>query len=246
MRLSEHVCLVGSGSLGFGMSDEYDCHVYAIDGGTELALVDAGAGRTIEPILKNLRSDGLDPARLRRLLLTHAHADHAGAAAEWRARFGVEVAASAESAAYLRAGDESKISLDIARRAGSYPADYVFRPCEVARVLAEGDEVSIGNLSLRVFETPGHSSGMLAFLLNENGRRFLFTGDTVFHGGKVCFLYTWDCLIPPYAASLAKLAALEADALLPGHLAISLSGGSKHIRKANDYFERMLLPPSIT
>ena len=88
MRLTEHVYLVGGGLLGFGLSDDFDCHVYLIDGGSEMALVDAGAGITIEPILRNIAFDGLDPARLRNILLTHAHADHAGACRAWRDRFG--------------------------------------------------------------------------------------------------------------------------------------------------------------
>ena len=44
MRLTRSVYLVGGGTLAFGLSDDYDCHVYVIDGGEEMALVDAGAG----------------------------------------------------------------------------------------------------------------------------------------------------------------------------------------------------------
>src|SRR5579884_3816066 len=60
MRLSERVYLIGGGALGFGISHELDCHVYLIDGGREMALIDAGAGVTIEPIIRNLQLDGLD------------------------------------------------------------------------------------------------------------------------------------------------------------------------------------------
>ena len=36
MRLSDRVYLVGGGSLGFGISHELDCHVYLVDGGSEM------------------------------------------------------------------------------------------------------------------------------------------------------------------------------------------------------------------
>lgn len=245
MRLTKRTYLVGGGSLGFGISNDYDCHVYVVDGGGELALIDAGAGLTIDPILENMRFDGLDPRRLRQLLLTHAHADHAGAAAQWRERFGVEVAASPAAAEYLRNGDEERISLAIAKRGGYYPRDYVFRACEVSRVVSDGQELRIGDLRVRVYETPDHCSGMASYLVEENGRHVLFSGDTVFHGGKVLITNVWDCSVKDYVTSIDKLAALEVDALLPGHLAIALSGGSKHIRTAQEIFYRLLVPPNI-
>jgi len=245
MRLTERVYLVGGGTLAFGLSEAADCHVYLIDGGGELALLDAGAGITIEPIIENIRFDGLDPARLRYLLLTHAHADHAGAAALWRARFGVDVLASPQAAEYLLNGDEERISLAIAKRGGLYPADYVFRPCEVLRVLSDGDSFAFGDLRLRAFETPGHCSGMLSFLLDDHGRRCLFTGDTVFHGGRILVSNLWDCNIQEYAASIRKLAQLDFEALLPGHLAIALRDGSRHVRQAQQTLDRLAMPPNI-
>jgi hydroxyacylglutathione hydrolase len=245
MRLTGRVYLVGGGDLAFGLSHGSDCHVYAIDGGDEIALVDAGAGMTIEPIVERLRFDGLDPKRLRYLLLTHAHADHAGGAALWRERFGIDVAASPAAGGYLREGDEEGISLAVAKRGGFYPADYVFRACEVFRTLREGDAFACGDLSVQVLETPGHCSGMLSFLVDDHGRQCLFTGDTIFHGGKVLVSNLWDCNIQDYVASIRKLAQLEFDALLPGHLGIALSGGSSHVRRARDTVERLSMPPNI-
>ena len=52
MKLLDGVHLVGSGSLGFGLTDDYDCHVYLLDGGDELALVDVGAGMGAEQIIE--------------------------------------------------------------------------------------------------------------------------------------------------------------------------------------------------
>jgi len=245
MRLSERVYLIGGGALGFGISHELDCHVYLIDGGQEMALIDCGAGVTIEPIIQNIQRDSLDLGRLKYLLLTHAHADHSGSAFEWHKRFGVAVAASKEAAEYVRKGDEERISLAVAKRGGFYPENYIFHPCPVERVLAEGDFFRVGDLELKIIETPGHCSGMLSFVLKEQDQHLLFDGDTVFHDGKLLITNVWDCDLQEYVSSIRKLVALEVDALLPGHLTISLSQGARHIQKAWDTLQRLVVPPNI-
>jgi glyoxylase-like metal-dependent hydrolase (beta-lactamase superfamily II) len=245
MRLTEKVYLVGGGAFAFGISEERDCHVYLIDGGNEMALIDAGAGVTIEPLLRNIRFDHLNPERITSVLLTHAHADHAGGALEWHQRFGTEVAASVEAAKYVKSGDEEKISLAIAKQGGFYPKDYEFHACPVSHVLKEGNVFEVGDLEVIAIETPGHCSGMLSFLLKEKERTVLFDGDTVFHGGKILISNVWDCDLQQYVKSIQKLTGYKVDCLLPGHLTISLSDGTSHIQKAWETFQKLSIPPSI-
>jgi len=245
MRLSERVYLVGGGTFGFGISHDLDCHVYLIDGGTELALIDAGAGVSIDPILENIRSDGLDPSRLKYLLLTHAHADHAGGAFLWRQKCGVQVAGSSQATDYLSQGDEERISLTVAKAAGVYPQEYVFHPCQVHRTLSEGDLFRVGDLELTALETPGHCSGMLSFLMKDGPRSILFAGDTVFHDGRILMSNVWDCDLQAYVNSIEKLSRYSIDALLPGHMAIAMKNGSRHIQKAREAFQKLAIPPNI-
>jgi glyoxylase-like metal-dependent hydrolase (beta-lactamase superfamily II) len=76
MRLTQDVLLVGGGNFGFNLSHHLDCHVYLIDGGDELALVDTGIGGhhgESETILKNIKTDGVDVSKISTLLLTHYH-----------------------------------------------------------------------------------------------------------------------------------------------------------------------------
>ena len=115
------------------------------------------------------------------------------------------------------------------RRPGFYAADYRFEPVEVAREVREGDRIPVGNLELEVFETPGHCDGHVSLLLRGRERRYLFAGDAVFSGGRVVLQNIHDCSIQKSAASIAKLAQLEFDALLPGHAAICLDGGTRHV-----------------
>ncbi|HWE63136.1 MAG TPA: MBL fold metallo-hydrolase [Chloroflexota bacterium] len=248
MRLTDEVYLVGGGpSFAFGLSGDPDCHVYLINGGTELALVDCGAaeGDSFERITATIREEGLDLDRLRYLLVTHAHIDHVGGAARFREGLGLQVLVARAAAPYLRSGDEHATSLDVAKKAGFYRADYRFAPCAVDRELVEGDRISVGDLTLDVYETPGHADPHLSFLLAGRRRRYLFAGDAVFHGGGTLLQYTHDCSMQSSGASIEKLAGLEFDALLPGHQAITLSGGTRHVQMAATAFFQQLLPKSL-
>src|SRR5947209_20299946 len=111
--------------MGFDLTDSHDCHVYLVDGGSEAALIDAGAGYSADEILEGARATGVEDEQIRYLLLTHGHADHAGGAHALRSRLPhLEVVASPRVAEWLRDGDETAISLDMGKRANFYPQDY--------------------------------------------------------------------------------------------------------------------------
>ncbi len=245
MQLSERVYVVGSGWLGFGLSHDMDCHVYMIDGRSELALIDAGVGLGFDRIVGNIQAHGLDLKKLKYILLTHAHADHAGGCNQLRERFGVRIVASPIAANFLRAGDEMAVSLDAAKAGGFYPEDYHFAACPVDHELCEGDAFRIGDVELRAYDSSGHCSGMLSYLMPYGGNTHLFSGDSIFHGGRILMTNVYDCDFQQYVRNIRKLAALPVDVLLPGHLCVVLKGGQSHIQKALDYLNRMVLPPNI-
>lgn len=244
MRLTREVALVGGGAFGFDLSGSLDCHVYLLDGGDELALVDAGMGDdvSVREIVANLQADGFDPGRVRRLLVTHYHLDHMGGAAALAEALGAEIWASPLAARALRDGDEQLISLDVAKRAGFYPPDQHLRRGTVARELAEGDRFHVGALAVEVYETNGHSRGHLSYLVHGRERRYLFVGDLVFHGGTVVLQNIWDCSIQELAASMVKMAGVEFDALLPGHWTISLRNGRRHVEAAARQCQQLFVP----
>jgi glyoxylase-like metal-dependent hydrolase (beta-lactamase superfamily II) len=239
--------LVGSGSQGFSLTDDYDCHVYLVDGGKELALIDAGAGMVAPQIVQNIREHGFDPSQVRHLLLTHAHGDHAGGAAKMVVALGSpRVYMHADCAPFLRDGDERAISLADAKRVGLYPDDYRFQPCRVDTDLLEGQIIAVGDLQLQAIATPGHSRGHTSFLLEQAGRKVLFGGDLVFFGGRVLLQNTWDCDLPAHLASLAKFRNTGIDVLLPGHRTFSLKDGQRHIDAALKITDGLLVPPNFS
>ncbi|MBQ2445720.1 MAG: MBL fold metallo-hydrolase [Oscillospiraceae bacterium] len=70
---------------------------------------------------------------------------------------------------------------------------------------AEGDVVSVGDLSFRVIETPGHTNGSVCLLCEDH----LFSGDTLFAGS--CGRTDLGGSMLDMLASLKKLAALEGN-----------------------------------
>ena len=60
MKLSRRTHLIGSGLNGFSLSHPLDCHVYLVDGGSELAVIDAGGGGAPERLVAEIERDGLD------------------------------------------------------------------------------------------------------------------------------------------------------------------------------------------
>ena len=248
VRITDEVYVVGGGvTHAFGLSDDPDCHVYLVDGGDELALIDCGmaSGDSLERILGNVRAEGFEPEKITKVIVTHYHMDHAGGAAHFRDRLGVEVVASVDAADALRTGDERAVALDVAKAAGFYAPDYRFEPVEVAHEVREGDRIPVGGLELEVFETPGHCDGHVSLLLRGRERTYLFAGDAVFSGGRVVLQNIHDCSIQKSAASIAKLARLEFDALLPGHAAICLDGGMRHVAIANSACQSLFVPKNL-
>ncbi|MEW6356866.1 MAG: MBL fold metallo-hydrolase [Planctomycetota bacterium] len=242
MKLNDDVHLVGSGKSGAWITNEFDSHVYLLDGGGDLALIDAGVGLEPERILANVSNAGFDTKRITYILLTHCHADHCGGAPALRRETGAKVAMSRAEADFLRDGNEDSIGLTMARREGYYPPDYHIEPFDVDIRLGNGDEVAVGSLRIRTIHVPGHSLGSICYLVKGKAGTYLFTGDVVFHKGEIGLLNCPGSSLGDYRENIGKLSGLGVDALFPGHGMFTLTNGQWHIDRAVEAFQS-LLPP---
>lgn len=183
-----------------------------------LTLIDAAHSWSSAHILSAIESVGQP---LRRIITTHAHPDHTGAAAELSAKTGAEVFAHASDVPYLEGrtsmADERgfwgcRIILKTAQALGSLHAP----PIQKVEAVSDGEMVG----SLRVLHTPGHTPGSLSLWCERN--KAIFTGDNIIYSLRALrFGAPWFTLDHRMQKeSVRCYGDFAATMLLPGHGAI--------------------------
>lgn len=123
-----------------------------IDAPGGLILIDAATEEAVPSILANIRSLGFDPAKIRFLLSTHEHLDHAGGLKAVQEASGAHLFARREAVRALASGEPDKNDPQY----GSIPS---FRGVPVARTVDDGEALKIPDIDLTAHETPAHSPG---------------------------------------------------------------------------------------
>lgn len=142
-----------------------------------------------------------------KILLTHAHIDHAGGAAELAALLGIPIEGPHRA---------DQIVIDELGAKGLQFGIEGARAFVPDRWLEEGDTVTVGDVSFDVLHVPGHTPGHVVFVNPE--ARFAIVGDTVFQGsiGRTDFAYGDGPLL--VRGIREKLLPLGDDmTVLPGH-----------------------------
>lgn len=135
--------------------------------GERPVLVDAGSPGEADKITRAMARHGVEPSDLSLILLTHAHADHAGAAKELRERSGAPVALHPADNAMLRRGAMGR--LKPVRPRHRLLERYVNKPfdgLDADLPLSDGQRLDEFGLAARVVETPGHCAGSVSVVLD--------------------------------------------------------------------------------
>lgn len=244
----EVIGVVGSGRIGFALTSPLDCNVYLIVSGGEAVLVDAGSGLATEEIVASISSlQSTTRFDLRRIFLTHSHADHSAGAAGLKAALGPDIAAPKVSAAALRRGDRDASVFTAAVQAGSYPPEFDYPAIPVDVEVSDGDCFSFGDLTLEAIAAPGHAYDHTVYLLRAKGGPppALFAGDLLLSDGRVLIQASWDCRLDEYAATIERLDRLGIGALLPGHGTFLCGGGAYVIERVRRQFATLVPPPHL-
>ena len=190
-------------------------------------MIDSGSGPnakiSIAPKIKALlKSNQLRPQAI---INTHSHVDHSGGNGFLRRLWKSKILAHEAEANYVT--DRLAALRDwFGRYAGYFPTtDLVQKDfmresgpsCPVDRRLGDGSTIEVGDFTLEVIHSPGHSKGSVC--LYEPKKKLLFAGDCVQGRGvraDFATLPIYDDLAA-YGDTLAKLSKIDASKTFLGH-----------------------------
>lgn len=114
--------------------------------------------------LQNFLYNNADKSRL--ILLTHAHFDHILGAEKLREKTSVPIAIGKTEAENL-CNPEYNLSARLRNPIHKFEPDYL---------ISDEQTVTVGDIKIKAYETPGHTKGSMVYLIGDN----LFSGDTLF------------------------------------------------------------------
>lgn len=140
-----------------------NCYIPYCGQTRQCAIVDPGDNA--DKILELIEENNL---KIKYILLTHGHFDHIGAVNELKEQTGAQVAVHPE---------DSDMIMDPGKNLSSFVGG---EPIKVSAdlMVEDGMALQIGNITLKIIHTPGHTKGGVSYL----GEGLLFTGDTLFAG----------------------------------------------------------------
>ena len=185
-------------------------NVYLIDGGSEFVLIDIGYLDTVDEIVELIRKMDFNLSKCKMIVATHADADHIQGIAHARELLKTKVAAHPLTVEPLESGDEIITYATIKAQNFQIPMP----PCPVDITLNEGDVIEVGTQKLKVWHTPGHTAGQLAFKMGN----LLISGDNIYKDSCVGVIDAHHgSNLPEFIASLKRILKDDAEYLLPSH-----------------------------
>jgi len=162
-----------------------------------IIIIDTNFAWATQPeIIDGLTKLGLNPRDIKYVLISHAHGDHDQGAAELQTRYGAKVV--------MGAPDWESTLQRPATAAGGVPKRDV-------AVGPEGSKITLGDTTVTIVATPGHTPGTLSYVfpVKDEGRTVM----VAYSGGTLTGAFgtdgaRWD----QYIASQQKIAKVAADA----------------------------------
>jgi metallo-beta-lactamase class B len=174
-------------------------------------LINSGFERTVPLIQTSVESLGYKMSDIKVLLASHAHSDHVAGHARIKELTGAKV--------YVMRGDEGVIA---SGGTGQYLYTDRWTPCAVDRVLEDGDEVTLGGVTLVARRTPGHTRGCTTWTwrVADGGKDYrvvVIGSPNVNPGYRLVDNADYPEFADDFAATFRVLKALPCDVFLGAH-----------------------------
>ena len=191
---------------------------YLIDTGDGLILIDTAIPESLYLMVDSICQLGFKMTDIKKILLSHAHFDHCGAAAAMKKLTGAELYMSKEDTEFYKACPEETLVLD----PDSHPQYF-----EVDKYYSGDEPITLGNISIRTILTPGHTIGCTSFLWDVKNPANGETYVVGMHGGVGAntmnddYYSTSKYLTPDlrdrFISDADKLKKIHVDIALPSH-----------------------------
>jgi glyoxylase-like metal-dependent hydrolase (beta-lactamase superfamily II) len=187
----------------------------------DLTLVDTGTPGSTPKIITALQKNGLDPASIRRIILTHAHTDHAGSIAHLKNLLGIPVWAHEGTANLVESGLTGQLPLHVTPGLVNKIVYQLFikrtsqhiEATTIDRRLRDGEMLPIAG-GTRIIHTPGHATGHLSLLIEADS--LLLAADACANAGGLNYSTVYEDR-DTGRQSLLKAAAFNFDKAAFGH-----------------------------
>lgn len=171
-----------------------------------------GSGEMIEKSIVKL---GFKPRDVKVILTGHAHCDHAGGHAYLKKATGAKIAMMREEMELFESGGKLDFHYGAVK-------DFAFEPVKVDTMLRDGDEVKVGDITIKALLTPGHTQGSTTYVTKVvvDGKTYTVAfpdGTSVNPGYRVAKNPSYKGIGDDFRRTFRTLGALQPDIWLAGH-----------------------------
>jgi metallo-beta-lactamase class B len=178
-------------------------------------LLDTGFDDTVPIIQRGVEQLGFRLADIKFILSSHAHIDHVGGHARMKKLTGAQIVASAADARTIASGGEDDYI--------QWPKDTIlYAPAKVDRIVADGERVTLGGVTLIAHLTPGHTRGATTWTIDVEDRGatrhvVFFSSASINAGTRLVNNPLYPDFVRDFEATFAKLRALPCDIFFAPH-----------------------------
>jgi metallo-beta-lactamase class B len=191
---------------------------YLIDTGDGLILIDTAIPESLYLLVDSIYKLGYKLTDIKKILISHAHFDHMGAAAALKKMTGAPIYMSREDEEFMKVSPNETMLLDCNSHAQYFEVDCFYD---------DNQSICLGDIEIRTKLTPGHTIGTTSFFWEEKNPIINATYQIAMHGGVGAFsmaeeYYKTSKMLTPklrdkFLEDIEEMKKYHVDIALPSH-----------------------------
>ncbi|MEM6365748.1 MAG: MBL fold metallo-hydrolase [Planctomycetota bacterium] len=196
--------------LNFQHGEVLGCNVYLVYDADEWILIDIGYEETVDDFIEIIRQLDFPLSQCKTLVATHADVDHSQGLFKAKSALKTTVTAHPNAMEPLTSGNKLVTLAEIEAQ----ELHLEMPPVKIEHQVNDGDLISVGELQLEVWHTPGHADSQLAFRMGD----VLLSGDNLYRDGCIgAIAAQHGSDINDFIVSLTRIRDSDVKWLAPSH-----------------------------